>query len=229
MKVSFPRDGTIADLRRFNELVYASVDDRSNSILDLLAQEQRFVMRALKGIRKRDISRAEKNLLISFSWYMAICNRLHITIEEDIWARFPGVCSYCGTCPCSCAAAKPKRRRRVSGVGKRRPRTLAEWQRMFARIYPPERRTLEHAGIHLAEEMGEVGEAVQNYLGLHRESLFAEVRAELADLFSCLMGVATSLKFDVAKGLWSIYRNNCSACHRAPCTCDFERVATFKS
>lgn len=46
---SFAPDGPISDLQRFVHQVYSLPDDRLFSISDLLANQQRFTMRALKG------------------------------------------------------------------------------------------------------------------------------------------------------------------------------------
>ena len=100
---------------------------------------------------------------------------------------------------------------------------------MFAEIYPPERRTLEDVGVHLAEEMGEVSEAIHYYLGDHSNKQFDEVRKEAADYISCIMGIANSAKFDIAKELAAIFDDNCHVCHQSPCTCSFTFVAQFKS
>ena len=60
----FKKTGTIRDLQKFISTVYALPDDRLYSIWDLLMQEQRIAMRALKGIRKGKIEKVQVNLLI---------------------------------------------------------------------------------------------------------------------------------------------------------------------
>jgi len=83
------KNQTFTHLQKFNKEVYGLPDDRMYSIWDLLGQTQRFGMRALKGIRKEDTQKITHNLLISLSWVMAIANRLHIDVEEEVWKRFP--------------------------------------------------------------------------------------------------------------------------------------------
>lgn len=219
----------MGDFQKFIEEVYAVPDDRLYSVWDLLTQEQRFAMRALKGIRKGDLEKLNVNLLISFSWLMAIGNRLHIDLEQETWKRFPRLCSYCGESPCVCKETKPSERLKVKGDDSAQPKDLVELQRMFAEIYPPERRTLADAGVHLAEEVGEVNEAIHNYLGQHKEKQFEEVRLELADFISCLLGVANSAGLDVAGALADMYVRNCHVCHEAPCACRFSDVAQLRT
>ena len=225
----FNKKDTIASFQKFIEDVYSLPDDRLYSIWDLLTQQQRFTMRALKGIRKENTEKVKHNLVISFSWLMAIANRLHIDIEEEVWQRFPYLCSYCGRLPCACKSIKSAERVAVKVDNHRRPHSLGAFQKMFAEMYPSERRSAADAGVHLAEEMGEVSEAVHNYLGQHLQKQFHEVKIELADFLSCIFGVANSLDIDLAKELEATYFDNCHVCHELPCTCTFSAVAGLKS
>ncbi|OHA92005.1 MAG: hypothetical protein A3J09_00715 [Candidatus Zambryskibacteria bacterium RIFCSPLOWO2_02_FULL_51_21] len=225
----FNKNGTIEDFQGFIESVFGLPDDRFYSIWDLLTQQQRFTMRALKGIRKGDADKTKINLLISFSWLMSIANRMHINLEDEIWKRFPYICSYCGKLPCVCKAAKTDKRVVIRTEDSIRPHSLADFQKMFAEIYPSKRRTHAEAGVHLAEEMGEVSEAIHNYLGQHQEKQFSSLKSELSDFASCVFGVANSLKIDLAKELAATYSNNCHACHQLPCKCVFSEVVAFKS
>jgi NTP pyrophosphatase (non-canonical NTP hydrolase) len=229
MEFSFLPDDTIRDLQKFVTEVYAVPDDRIYSLWDLLVQEERFAMRALKGIRQNDIQKLGHNLLISFSWLISIANRLHIDVEEETWRRFPGLCSYCGKQPCACRTIKPSARLKITADESTRPKTLADTQSMFEAIYPANKRTLADAGVHLAEEIGEVSEAIHNYLGEHREEQFDEVKLELADLVSCIFGVANSAHINIAKELSKIYRDNCHICHNAPCTCTFSDIVRLRT
>jgi NTP pyrophosphatase (non-canonical NTP hydrolase) len=227
--LSFPPDGRLRDFQDFILKVYGVPDDRLFSIWDLVSNQERFATRALKGIRKGDYEKIKYNLLIAFSWLMAVANRFHIDIEEEVWQRFPALCSYCGKRPCECKKIKPPRRLEVPHYEGRRPKTISGYQSMFNDIYPPQGRTAADAGVHLAEEMGEASEAIHSYLGEHKEDQFAKLQMELADLVSCIFGVANSVKIEVAKELALIFNNNCHICHEAPCVCSFSSVAKFKS
>ena len=226
---SFKKENTIRDFQKFISDVYSSPDDRLYSIWDLLTHQQRFAMRALKGIRKGNIEKLKSNLIISFSWLMAIVNRLHIDIEDDLWKRFPMLCSYCGHRPCKCKSIKPTSRSGVKIDNSLRPKNLAAFQSMFNEIYPKGNRTLAEAGVHLAEEMGEISEACQNYLGQHLQKQFDVVRLEIADYISCVFGVANSAEVDVSKELEKMYSKNCHICHEAPCVCKFSDVAQINT
>lgn len=227
--VNFPKDGSLSQLQHLIHEVYSIPDDRLFSLSDLLSNQQRFTMRALKGIRKGDIKKLKINLLIALSWLMTISNRFHIDIESAVWKRFPMLCSYCGSCPCICKKMKPTKRVKIIQQDSLKPGTLAGFQEMFAAIYPPQSRILPDAGVHLAEEMGEVSEAIHHFMGEHKKIIFQSAVEEMADFVSCIFGVANSAKINVAHELAKMYSNNCHICHKLPCECSFSFVAKIKS
>lgn len=100
---------------------------------------------------------------------------------------------------------------------------------MFENIYPSSQRNLDQAGIHMAEELGELSEAIQQFLGGHKEKHFQVLIEEAADYLSCAIGVANSTKIDLAREFAKFYHNNCHVCHKAPCICNFSFVAEFQS
>lgn len=226
---SLKKDFSLSDLQQFIFDVYSLPDDRLYSIWDLLVQQQRFSMRSLKGIRKGNIDKLKNNLLISLSWLIAISNRLHINVEEVVWKRFPYLCSYCGGIPCSCKAIHPRSRANVSIDNNLKPNSLEKFQEMFNRIYPESNRTLADAGVHLAEETGEMSEAIHNYLGQHLQRQFDEIKLETADFVSCVCGVANSAKINLAMELEKMYENNCHICHKSPCVCSFAEVTQLET
>lgn len=223
------RNGTLRDFQNFISTVYALPDNRLYSIWDLLTQVQRFSMRALKGVRKNNAEKIKVNLLITLSWLMAIANRLHIDIEDEVWRRFPMRCSYCGKLPCVCKKMRTVSRARFQKNNTLRPHELEAFQKMFGDIYPTENRTIADASIHLAEEVGEVSEAIHNFLGLHLQNKFGDIKTELADVVSCIFGLANSARINVAKELALMYDRNCHVCRRAPCVCKFSDVSKIQT
>ena len=223
------RDSTVREYQDFVNEVYGLSNDRNFDLWDMLSNEERFTMRSLKGIRKKDYDKAKTNMLISLSWFASLLNRLHIDLEDAVWRRFPYVCSYCATCPCSCKEMGIKARKSIQEGDSKKPSTLEDYQLMFRKIYPPEKRTLEHAGIHLAEELGEFSEVVLKYMGEHNDKDFEEIVSESADIFSCMMGLFNSLDMNMAEELSITFSNNCHVCHKSPCECSFNYVINFKS
>ena len=222
-------NATIKEYQKFVKDVYGLNNDRYFSLQDMLANVERFMTRSLKGIRKNDHEKIKINLIISLSWFASMMNQLHIDIEEEIWKRFPYMCSYCASCPCVCKEQKIKIRQKVLADNGRRPKTIEEFQEMFNRIYPASKRTLDYAGVHLVEEMGEITEAILNYRGNHNDKDFKNIVLESADLMSCIMGVFNSLEVNLAKKLAVMFNENCHVCKKAPCACSFADIIGFRS
>jgi NTP pyrophosphatase (non-canonical NTP hydrolase) len=227
MPVRFYKEQSLRDFQAIIDEIYGLTDDRLYSLWDLLTQQQRFSMRALKGIRKQNNKQIKINLIIAFCWTMTIANRLHIDLEDEVWRRFPNMCSYCGKAPCVCKKDKVSKRRKIKSSSTDRPENMQAMQEMFENIYPRKSRNIADAGIHFAEETGEVSESVQNYLGQHKSNLFGATKLELADYISCTFGVANSAKIDIAEELSKLFYKNCHVCHKAPCECTFTSIAKF--
>lgn len=227
--VAIKHNTTIKEYQDFVNEVYGLSNDRNFDLWDMLSNVERFTMRSLKGVRKNDYDKTKVNMLISFSWFISLLNRLHIDLEDAVWRRFPYMCSYCATCPCSCKETGIKARKQIKIEDSKKPSTLEGYQKMFRKIYPPEKKTIEHAGIHLAEEFGEFSEVVLKYMGEHNDEAFEEISSESADIFSCITGLFNSLDINMAEELSIKFSNNCHACHKSPCECNFNYVINFKS
>jgi len=209
---------------------YSIPDDRFYSLNDLLINQQRFAMRALKGIRKKDRAKLKKNLIVAFSWMMTISGRLHIDIEKITLKRFPFACSYCGEAPCKCQKNyKEKKKIKSESSRENKPLNLVDMQEMFEAIYPSRRRTLEEAGIHLAEEIGELGEAILYYFGEHKKRQFEQIEIEIADYVSCIFGIANSANINMALEFSKMFKKGCQVCHKIPCNCNFSFVSKYQS
>jgi NTP pyrophosphatase (non-canonical NTP hydrolase) len=227
--VSLSKNVALSGYSAFVNAVYGVPNDRHYTYWDMLTNIQRFSMRCIKGVRKNNREKTKLNMLIAFSWFTSLMNRLHIDVSEVVWVRFPYLCSYCGKQPCVCKEEKIKTRRRVVGNDSIRPSTIEEFQTMFSRIYPSENRTRQDAAIHLAEETGELSEAFHLYMSDRSDLHFKKVCMEAADFFSCTMGVLNSLDISCADELSKLFANNCHICHNIPCTCTFKSVSEFKS
>lgn len=221
-------NSTLNDFQKFVCEVYGLPNDRHFSTNDMLVNIQRFLMRGLKGIRKEDVEKTKFNLIISLSWTMSLLNQLHIKIDDEIWKRFPYSCHYCGTCPCSCKNKKVQKRG-IKNNRKKRPMAIRAFQEMFEKIYPSKQRSIQQAGVHLAEESGELSEAFLLYRGNHNPKYFESIKLEAADLMSCIFAVFNSLGLNMAKELSIIFSNNCHECKKAPCVCNFNDVMNYKS
>lgn len=220
---------SLSDYQKLVNTIYGPNNSRYFTVDDMLTNINRFAMRSLKGIRKNDVEKIKINTVISLSWFTSLMNQLEIDLGNEVWHRFPYLCSYCGECPCVCKTKKVKKRTEIKVNEKTRPKNIHDLQVMFNEIYPTKSRTLEHAGIHLAEEVGELSEAVLKFRGLHTKEALDDVRLEAADLFSCFMGVCNSINFDYEKELSSLFSHGCHACHKTPCACEYDFIISYKS
>ena len=93
----------------------------------------------------------------------------------------------------------------------------------------PHSSILEHAGIHLAEEMGEFSEAILKFRNTHTDADFSNVILEGSDLFSCFMGVFNSIDVDYEKELVTLFSNGCHICKKTPCVCNYKHALSFAS
>lgn len=218
---------SIRGYQDFIEAVYGEQNAWHFSRRDLLTNTQRFLMRSMKGVRKDDIDAVVKNLIVSTGFFVSLMTRLRIDIDAVTWRRFPYMCSYCASAPCACKAKKVKKRLKVTVDEKKRPKTLHDFQQMFEHIYPAEKRTLEHAAIHLAEELGEVSEVFLSFKGTHAHRDYDNFILESADMFSCYFGVCNSLGIDFANELATYYPNGCHKCKKAPCECTYEATLSL--
>jgi len=243
--MAFPNES----LHKFQKMVwdiYGVADDRLYSNWDLISNMERFTMWGLKGIRKGkigDINIQAKNkagsdnpaesfsqtfstaglkfnLLVAAAWLFALCSRLHIDLEKQVWQRYPGCCPYCGLAPCQCAKWKnPKIKKNKSNKSK--PSTLAGLQKRMDEIYPNQNRSLEHAGVHWAEELGELSEAWHLFQGTHKKKHFIQLEKEAADYFSHFLTVANSAGFDFAQEFYKLIPGKCHVCNKKQCICNY--------
>ena len=190
--------------------------------------------------RTSDADGSRDYLAKIFGWYCALANRLGIDLEDTIWQKYPGVCPRCVQHICNC-----ERIPKEIDAGKlavlaathlhQKPRSLREWQTMFAGMYrspsggevvPPSRDRLAIVFSRMAEELGEVAEAILLDEAIDRE-VGLVVRNEMADLCAWIFALANNLQFvdPTATGVtladvsWNLYGGKCHRCQKLPCIC----------
>ncbi len=184
----------------------------------------------------------EKYLPKALAWWFALCGKVGIrNVEDMIWAKFPYVCPYClekphhdGKCK-SVGRAAQLDWERLKAVGAKdrglKPTTLGDWQKMFYEIYPKTERNRHENFSRLAEEIGELSEAVRT-LAVTPVYFVAEA----TDAFAWLMGMINQYEFDnahqnnkdldaaglgkwIQDALWAEYPGRCGECATSVCTC----------
>ncbi len=181
---------------------------------------------------------AENFLPKTIAWFFALCGRAGIpSVEKMIWAKFPNVCPYCrlkihlGT---RCKENDPSRSEvdwnELKVIGDRdrghMPRTLAQWQQMFNRIYPRDENTNHELNIkRLGEELGETAEAIR-ILPVAAQYIICEA----PDIFAWLMGFANQFDADrktpekeigryLEQRIEKAYPDGCFECGFSICKC----------
>jgi NTP pyrophosphatase (non-canonical NTP hydrolase) len=210
-----------SSLRAFqtrNRALYLLVNDLHYNPEMMFSRLHRHTTHVIKAVRKGKHAEIPYHLCMAFSWAFALFNRYHIDLTKEMWKRFPRCCPYCSWAPCSC---KERRRRRHKFLSKSRlgaPVSLRSWQRMFQKIYP---NALLEATLHLAEEAGEVSEAIQRFVSTNQERWFDNVIEELVDVVTNIFGVANSLHLDLAAAMAGYFSKGCPDCRKDPCKCGF--------
>lgn len=173
----------------------------------------------------------------AIAWWCALCGKMRIrSVEQMIWAKFPGVCPYCQKSPhknADCRKLKKQnkdpdwttlRELAEKNVDKR-PSTLGGWLAMFTKIYDPQPGEQYPATFaRFTEELGELAEATRLFQ-LAPGYFFSEA----ADFFAWLMHLQALLlmknEFDGNEGdqleraMWSQYPGRCKDCGNALCNC----------
>jgi NTP pyrophosphatase (non-canonical NTP hydrolase) len=221
-KITINRDSSLEDFQACNKEIYTEVNDRYYSAYRMFAKLHRHVTHILKAVRKHEHEGREDayedimyHLCMAFSWSLAMLNRYHIDLVDDMWRRFPGVCPYCLEARC-CCKKRPKERQKTMGKTRgKQPVSFRDWQKMFAEIYP---NVVSVSAIHLAEEAGEVNEALQ---APHGDIYFWKIIEELVDLITNIFGVANCINLDLATGMAEYFGSGCPRCHKPLCECGF--------
>lgn len=226
---SLKTHASFKDYQNFVHAVYGPSNLRNFSVEDMITNITRFSMRGLKGVRKNDAEKIKMNIVIAMSWFISLMNQFDINIEDCVWRRFPYLCSYCGECPCACKVKKIQKRVKIKINDNLHPKGISGFQKMFNDIYPAKGRTLEHAGIHMAEEVGELSEALLMFRGQHTPENFAQFELEASDLVSCFLGMFNSASIDYEKTLVQMFSNGCHECKKTPCICEYNHVVNFRS
>jgi NTP pyrophosphatase (non-canonical NTP hydrolase) len=181
---------------------------------------------------------AQKYIAKALAWWFALCGKVGIkSASEVLWGKFPAACPYCLSeehKPEACRERKKASRgpdwKLVATLGERnaskRPRTLAEWQRMFAMIYPSSS-TEDFPAVFakLMEEIGELAEALRVFPAAPGYFL-----SEAADVFAWLMKLNNVIEYQAETPIGdrgvllqstfaAAYPGRCIDCSAAICTC----------
>ena len=170
------------------------------------------------------------------AWWLALAGKVGVrSVEDLLWDKFPGVCPYCHEVPhdpSECSHRKASANGpdwpglATIGQARERPSSVAEWQQLFAKIYPVQQ--TEEFGPsfgRLAEELGELAEALRVFSAQPGYFL-----SEAADVFAWLMHIANIVDFKdgvrreaigvrLSASMCRLYPDACKDCGRSVCAC----------
>lgn len=191
---------------------------------------------ALASNKRKAGVHPEGHVVKSFAWWFALCGKLGVkSVEDMLWDKFPGVCSYCQKQPhdpdiCSekkaASGGPPWQLLAELGSKKARPTRFREWQLLFSSIYPAQQ-TEEYGPsfARLAEELGELSEAVRVFAAEPGYFL-----SEAADVFAWLMHLQNIIDSKaqvplhkrgeaLELGICRAYPDSCRECGKRQCAC----------
>ncbi len=200
--------------------------------------------------------------------------RISGSCSDLVWHRYPGVCHICyarrtksgrraqsGTGmldPCDCLVHSPDRRdketkridsrdlrRFAESTRIRKPKTINDWQQMFATVFRANVESLSslEIGLHLMEELGEVSDAMVRMYSYTKKDFrngepnWRQLRLEcqIADVFSWLYALVVKLSAQaefnsievvtLSQVIWRRYGSDrlrsfrCPACDNSVCAC----------
>lgn len=186
--------------------------------------------------RKTDPASIAPYMAKAIAWWLALCGQVGVaSVSAMLWAKFPNVCPYCQEKPHNqdeCTQRKIASRgpdwAALKKIGDQAnnssPKTIAEWQQMFAAIYPPSStEDFAMTFAKLTEEMGELAEALRVFTAAPGYFL-----SEAADVFAWLMKLNNLVEASLPKTerglqlqtlLASSYPSRCRDCNSAVCVC----------
>ncbi len=200
--------------------------------------------------------------------------RISGSCSDLVWHRYPGVCHICYARrgksgrkaqtragildPCDCLVHSPDRRdkktkrthssdlyRFAESTRMRKPKTINDWQVMFAGVFSA---NIEHLssveiGLHLMEELGEASDAMVRMYSYTKNDFRAgepnwrqlRLESQIADVFSWLYGLVVKLSAQaefnsvepvtLSQVIWRRYGSDrlqsfrCPACDNSVCSC----------
>ncbi|MEK7115284.1 MAG: MazG nucleotide pyrophosphohydrolase domain-containing protein [Patescibacteria group bacterium] len=213
-------------LREFQNMfahIYNRVNEGYYSIDHLLSRFVVEVSRIMEASRKDRREQIKILLPRVFSWYNGVANRLEIDLQESLWYKYPGICTYClREKDCSCTTEHDDipnlqnilRRLRRDRVG-REPILLTEHQAFHKKLYfrQNDRIMLIQTVSHIVEEAGEV---VDEFYKKNDQG----IRDEMADVGSWIFATANKLDLDLDKLIWERYPYECEKCYHDQCVCE---------
>lgn len=236
--MAYSEDQSLDNYVHMFEDIYEPIQNLERNFYQVFARLIESIAQCSQYVNKQNQNGMANNVPDVFSWYCSLVlkAKLKISLSEAIWKKFPYVCPYCLTAPCTCVRGKKKLEDNAIRIEEKakendnkKPYSLDDWQNMFEVIYPRDPQGYDQKSnfSHLIEEMGEVSEA-------YRVRYFhpTALENELADVFTWIIGIANLLnvyakegsingldKYSLQKSVMEKYNGICPKCKKIPCSC----------
>lgn len=218
------RPKTLNEFQAMNEHIYGLKNKELYSDEALVRRLLEETARLLEVARKDYRDLFPLYLADIFSWYNAVANRLNLDVQEVMWQKYPGICSYClRSRDCVCGIEHPPepsaKTKRLHSLRldreTREPQTLKDHQLLHASLYSwQHKRELPILiASHIVEEAGELSESL-------RHADMNSAAEEMADVLSWIFALATRLDLNLSEIMWEIYPYICRKCEQKRCACE---------
>jgi serine/threonine protein kinase len=212
--------------------------NRSRSPLLLLGHFLVSVRVAVAALGRTDDEyhrrRMEAALLRAFAWLCALASSVNVRLSQLIWLKFDGTCPYCERHECACDSLDrkhdPQRNqdlldklhlRRMGRASN--PRTFAQYQAMFRRIYGRINDKAGHQGVglHTFSEIAEATDALLHLTSLSDDRQLTILYLELSDLVAWFFALLNSYGNDYAfvEAFDKLFEDGCYVCEKMTCDC----------
>lgn len=217
------RPKTLCGFQKMFRHIYGRMNIDKYSAEELVMRLMEESTKMMELVRKDLRKYISIRLAHIYSWTNAVTNRLEIDLQEALWNKFPGVCSYClrdKDCICGLEHPEFSEEQKTNFLRRKRrehdnePHSISEHQAFHKLLYGKqnERILLIQTVAHIAEEAGEVSE--QYRLGSKETTA-----VELADVVSWIFATFTRLEVDAEETIWNTYPYECVTCHQDRCQC----------
>jgi len=220
--------------------IYGDKNEKEYTDDELTRRLCKEAMRMLEPGRKDRRDELVPRLVCTYSWLNALATRLEIDLQDALWLKYPGVCSYCfKETHCLCGTEHPLKfktkeeknlmlRPLLRSRNGREPQTLHDHQEFHRRLYFWQHETEDPLRIiaHVAEEADEIDTELWFWKSAKAQNdreeaskRILETQNEIADMAGWVLTLANRLRIDFADTVWSLYPYECMTCHSDVCTC----------
>ncbi|MDR0890447.1 MAG: hypothetical protein LBM28_07405 [Oscillospiraceae bacterium] len=236
--MSYKKNQSADDYIKMFTEIFEPVQNIERDFYHVYARMVESLAACMQHLNKGDDYKLAREIPKVFSWFCSLIYKSElnrqISFDDIVWNKYPLICPYCKMNPCMCRGKRSALNTdelvdyRKNNADKR-PKTLSDWQNMFANLYPRDVQGYHMSSNinHLIEELGEISEA-------YRLRFFSidNLYFELSDAFTWIIGIANLLdakaqadslhgitRFRLDHEVYSKFPGICQKCGSHICLC----------